>query len=80
MNLAGAIQRNVVACLMLPNRGAKGRTEGSRGGLMLQRTRAPHVIVEPFFIDNPSDLSVGETCKLELGRAIALGCHQYAGA
>ena len=46
---------------------------------MLVKTAKPHVILEPFFIDNPSDLSVGEARKVELSVAIAEGCRRFAG-
>lgn len=79
MYLARTIQKSIVACLGLHDRGAKWREAGDRGGLMLQKTRAPHVILEPFFIDNPNDLQVGERLQHELGVAIAIACHGYSG-
>ncbi|AUS01456.1 N-acetylmuramoyl-L-alanine amidase [Vibrio phage 1.285.O._10N.286.55.C12] len=78
--LATHIQSEVVEALGLNDRGAKGVTRDDRGGLMLVKTTKPHVIVEPLFIDNSLELSVGESRKVELAVAIANGCKQYAGA
>lgn len=78
MNLARKLQASIVDCLGLHSRGAKWRETNDRGGLMLQKTRAPHVILEPFFIDNPSDLEIGERQQHELGVEIARACHEYS--
>lgn len=76
--LAEAIHRNIVSVLGLTDRGTKGKVASDRGALMLRKTHKPHVILEPFFIDNPSDLIVGEERMEELAAAIAKGCDEYA--
>ena len=43
--------------LNLPIRGIKPKTAEDRGGYLLRYTKAPCVIVEPFFIDNDDDLA-----------------------
>lgn len=46
----------LVGHLRLPNRGSKPKTSEDRGGYLLRYTDAPCIIVEPFFIDNDSDV------------------------
>ena len=48
------------------NRGAKGRARLGRGGKLLYETRAPCVIAEPFFLDNPNDLMAAKNNISEL--------------
>jgi len=52
---AQIFQNNLVKILKLPNRGTKPRTCEDRGGFLLKYTKAPCIILEPFFIDNDSD-------------------------
>ncbi|AUR87803.1 N-acetylmuramoyl-L-alanine amidase [Vibrio phage 1.104.O._10N.286.49.A12] len=78
--LATHIQGEVIKALGLNDRGAKGVSRDDRGGLMLVKTAKPHVILEPLFIDNAADLSVGEARKVELAVAIANGCKLFAEA
>lgn len=78
--LAMYVQEEVTDALGLHNRGVKPTTSDDRGGLMLVKTAKPHVILEPFFIDNPKDLAVGEARKVELAVAIADGCKRFTGA
>lgn len=54
--LASRLLNAIIPVLELKNRGAKPRTSEDRGGFLLRYTRPPCVIVEPFFIDNTSDL------------------------
>lgn len=75
--LANSVLNEIVNVLGLPDRGVKGISSKDRGGLMVAYTMKPHVIIEPFFIDNLSDLGIGETCKAELATAIAVGCDEY---
>jgi len=51
--LAQTVQRAMVALLGLPDRGIKNGDE--RGQASLVAARAPMVLVEPFFGDNPKD-------------------------
>jgi N-acetylmuramoyl-L-alanine amidase len=57
MKIAEILQRRLVECLGLPDRGIKPKTAEDRGGLLLCSTHAPCVIAEPFFIDNDQDLA-----------------------
>lgn len=52
------------------DKGAKGRTAADRGGSLLAKTKAPCVISEPFFINNPQDLARG----IEQIDALAQAC------
>ena len=56
--LAIIVSKNVSFALGLKNRGAKVPYMG-RGEALLQRTKAPCIISEGFFIDNNSDLEIG---------------------
>lgn len=78
--LATFIQEEITGVLGLSDRGAKGVDKSARGGLMLVKTAKPHVILEPFFIDNAGDLTVGERRKPQLAEAIARGCQRLIGA
>ena len=55
--MADILVDNLVGHLGLPSRGSKPKTSEDRGGYLLRYTNAPCVIVEPFFIDNGSDLN-----------------------
>lgn len=57
--LAQDIQQAAIVTLGLTDRGIKPKDESDRGGHMLRHTTMPCVIVEPFFIDNDSDLTIG---------------------
>jgi len=54
--LAMVLQRELVDCLGLSDRGVTPVRDNERGSHMLKHTQAPCVIAEPFFIDNNSDL------------------------
>jgi N-acetylmuramoyl-L-alanine amidase len=70
--LADELQKYVVSVLELPNRGAKPRTIDDRGGFLLKYTKAPCVILEPFFIDNNSDLKKAQKLQEELASSISM--------
>lgn len=70
--LANAIQMNMVDALGLANRGIKGRIVG-RGSALLRKTKAPCVILEPFFGDRAPDLARARERLGELARGIADG-------
>ena len=53
--LASLFQNTVLNTLGLHDRGLKARSSG-RGSHLLKRTKAPAIILEPFFIDNDRDL------------------------
>ena len=42
--------------MCLKNRGFKSKTVEDRSGYLLKYTKAPCIILEPFFIDNINDL------------------------
>jgi len=77
--LASCIQEQVVKCLGLKDRGLKpivashkGKA-GDRGGLLLQKTSMPCVIVEPFFIDSDTSLELANHKFEELAEAYTKG-------
>lgn len=81
--LAAEIQKEVVSCLGLKDRGLKpcdydhvGKT-GDRGGYLLKYTNMPCVIVEPMFIDSDSSLELATENKPRLAKAIAKGILNY---
>lgn len=68
--LAECLQKRIVNVLGLADRGAKGLFVG-RGSALLIKTKSPCVILEPFFIDNPGDLSIVRKKLPELAKAIS---------
>jgi N-acetylmuramoyl-L-alanine amidase len=64
--LATNLQEKLVDALQLPNRGIKPKAAEDRGGYLLCYTKAPCLIVEPFFIDNNNDLQVALNRQAEL--------------
>lgn len=77
--LAGILQLNILDCLKLPNRGIKDLYEEDRGGYLLYKTKAPCVIIEPFFIDNDSDFRIATDRVSELAKAILYSILQFKG-
>ena len=69
--IAQEIQDVIVNILDLPDRGIKPKTTEDRGGYLLRYTRAPCIILEPFFIDNPIDLQIATDKKQELADGIS---------
>lgn len=69
--IASCLQTRIVATLGLPDRGIKSRTVEDRGGFVLKYTKAPCVILEPFFIDNTFDFKIGTKSKDKLAKSIA---------
>ena len=53
--MAKILQKGIVESLKLKNRGIKSINSEARGGYLLKHTKAPCVIIEPFFIDNMND-------------------------
>lgn len=83
--LASCIQERVVKCLGLKDRGLKpcqaahmGKA-GDRGGHLLQGTKMPCVIVEPFFIDSDSSLELANEKFEDLAEAYTQGIIAYLG-
>ena len=64
--VATVVQNEFAKSLKLPDRGIKPITQEDRGGSLLAKTHAPAVLCEPFFIDNDSDLKVGDGIDLSL--------------
>jgi len=56
--MAEIFQKNMIGALGLTNRGIKALTAEDRGGYLLRYTKAPCIIIEPFFIDNDSDYDI----------------------
>lgn len=78
MKLARLLQDEVVSALGLKDRGIKPIERG-RGAHLLERTIAPCVIAESFFIDSDHDLSRAMQCRDDLVRAYANAIQTYAG-
>lgn len=55
------------------DRGIKSVSITGRGGGLLHRTRAPCVILEPFFIDNNAECTAGTMHYMDLAESIAKG-------
>lgn len=53
--IASIFQANIVKALGLKDRGIKGKFSEGRGGYVLRCTKAPCVLLEPFFMDNDDD-------------------------
>ena len=74
-HLASLLQAAAVRTLQLPDRGVKGPRRGPdgklRGHRWLKGTTMAAVIVESFFIDNDSDLAIGNSLKGNLAQAYA---------
>ncbi|NIR33488.1 MAG: N-acetylmuramoyl-L-alanine amidase [Desulfuromonadales bacterium] len=69
--IADILQKRLVECLGLPDRGIKPKTAEDRGGLLLRCTHAPCVIAEPFFLDNDVDLAKAQANLQEVAAAYA---------
>ncbi|ACZ09660.1 Sporulation-specific N-acetylmuramoyl-L-alanine amidase [Sebaldella termitidis] len=76
--LATIVSKNVSEALGLKNRGAKTPWQ-NRGMGLLQRTKAPCIISEGFFIDNDSDLKAGLDKMDNYVAAIVKSVHEYLG-
>lgn len=76
--LATIVSENVSKALGLRNRGAKTPWQ-NRGMGLLQRTKAPCIISEGFFIDNDSDLSSGLDKMDDYVDAIVKSIHEFLG-
>ena len=68
--LAERMQSAMLDALFLTDRGIKAKTTDDRGGYLLKYTKAPCVILEPFFIDNDSDYTRGMNLIEELAYTI----------
>ena len=82
-NLAKCLQKEVVKCLGLKDRGVKAISyewrgkANDRGGYLLRNTKMPCVISEPFFIDSTSSLKLAQEKFEELGEAFVTGIKKY---
>jgi len=70
-HIASVLQVAMLGALGLRDRGIKGKGAEDRGGYLLRYTKAPCVLLESFFIDNPSDLAIGVHRKEFLAKVIA---------
>ena len=52
---AEVLTKNISKALKSKNRGSKSTSRTGRGGYLLQKTKCPVVIAEPFFIDSNKD-------------------------
>ncbi|MCU7836459.1 MAG: N-acetylmuramoyl-L-alanine amidase [gamma proteobacterium symbiont of Taylorina sp.] len=53
---ADLMMDSIVNVLKLPDRGSKAIDDEGKGGYLLKYTKAPCILIEPFFIDNNTDL------------------------
>lgn len=67
--MASIFQAKIVDALGLKDRGMKGKSTEGRGGYILRYTKAPCIILEPFFIDNNDDYRTVVSKYPELLRA-----------
>ena len=75
---AEIVQRLILTCLALKDRGIKACTVEEKGGYLLKYTKAPCVIAEPFFIDNDKDLNAALVKKEKLAGAYAEAIDEIA--
>jgi N-acetylmuramoyl-L-alanine amidase len=75
--LASILQKYLLE-LGFNDRGIKPATASTRGGALLEKTKAPCVICEPFFIDNPRDLQIMMENKEKLADLYIKGMLEYA--
>jgi N-acetylmuramoyl-L-alanine amidase len=75
--LAQFIQEAITDTLGLRDRGLKPVTEKDRGGYLLQKTAAPAVLLETFFIDNDTDFIVADGDKDLLATNIAEAVKEF---
>lgn len=78
--LAEKLQLETLAVMGLRDRGLRPTRQGDRGWYVLGRTRAPAVIVEPFFLTTDSDLARGIDRRFHLAAAYAAAIRDYVGA
>ena len=78
LRLAAIVQKHIVGCLGLKDRGLRPKSEEERGGFQLKNVKAPCVIVEPFFLDNDADLAVAESRFDSLCQAYADAIDEYS--
>lgn len=76
--MARILQKQIVRVLKLKDRGIVSRTAEDRGGYLLSYTKAPCVIVEPFFIDNDEDLRLAQKKHSRLVSAYAKAIQEIA--
>jgi hypothetical protein len=76
--LAAIVQPKLVEALELPGRGVKARRAADCGGLLLQKTDAPCVIGEPFFIDKAGGLKRATERFTDLADAYVQAIEAYA--
>ena len=79
-SLAEIVQKNMHNCLCIRDRGLKPRHPGHRGYDLLAKTSMPHVIVEPYFLSNASDVEIATNKMDELARSISDACEIYLGS
>lgn len=78
LKLAKIVQEKLLSACGLANRKVKSKVKSDRGGSLLSGTNAPAIIGEPFFIDNPNDLSVAVSKKAKIAKAYAEAIDEYA--
>lgn len=82
-DFASKVLARIPAVMGNKNRGVKGvaydyqGSKGDRGGLLLQKTNMPAIIVEPFFLDSDEMLEKGLKHMDDLAEAYAQGIRDF---
>ena len=75
--LAESIQYQITNQMAWHDRGVKPISGHDRGGLLLEKTKMPTVIIEPFFIDHTESLLFAIANQQLLASVIAKGIDDY---
>jgi N-acetylmuramoyl-L-alanine amidase len=76
-SLATVVQKEMIDCLGLRDRGLKGLGLDDRGYSLVKKTNMPHVIIEPYFLSNKRDTAIANSKMDELAECIASACSNY---
>ncbi len=75
--LAFEVQKQMVNVLGFRNRGIKGVDSEDRGAYVLKYTKAPCILIEPYFMSDTEGMMIGMNKKFETGIAIREGVKNY---
>lgn len=76
-SLAKSIQYQIVNQMAWHDRGVKPISGDDRGGALLEKTKMPSVIIEPFFIDHTESLLFAIENQQQLASVIAQGIDEH---
>ncbi len=77
LKFANILHPKMVGLFGLSDRGIKIKKQSDRGGLILHKTEMPCVLLEPFFIDNDTDLEKGLNLMSEYAKIICEAIEEY---